>query len=159
MLSDKLKNLRKQKGLTQEGLAKILGVERSSIAKYEGKENVMPSHEVLFAIAAYFGVSYDFLLGEPQTKSENTLTFEIKDDAMEPKFSKGDVAIINKQDTLDSGEIGLFSVNEELVIRKIKFTDNGVLLIPSSPAYEILFFSSTDNIKILGKIVELRCKF
>lgn len=163
MLSDKIKSLRKEKGLTQEQLAKILGVERSTIAKYEGKGNVMPSHDVLFAIAAYFGVTYDFLLGVPERKDENTFSFEVSDDSMESKFSKNDVAIISKQKNVNTGDIALLSVNDELLIRKIKFSNDGILLIPSNPNYDVLFFLNsefkTSNIEILGKIVELHCKF
>ncbi len=163
MLSDKLKSLRTQKGLTQGQLAEILGVERSTIAKYEGKGNVMPSHEVLFAIAAYFGVTYDFLLGAPERKDKTTLNFEVSDDSMEPKFSKNDVAIVHKQKTAKTNDIALLSINGEPLIRKIKLTDDGILLIPSNPNYEILFFSNselhTSDFEILGKIVELHCKF
>lgn len=62
MFSQKLKLLRKKNGLTQEQLAKAIGVERSSVGKYEGKGNVMPSHDVLAALSSVFGVSIDYLL-------------------------------------------------------------------------------------------------
>lgn len=70
MFSYRLKELRKKKGLTQEQLAKVLGVERSSIGKYEGKAGVIPSPGVLQDMAAYFGVTVDHLLGreEPQKR-------------------------------------------------------------------------------------------
>lgn len=60
--SEKLKKLRKEKKITQEKLAAIIGVERSSIGKYEST-NVMPSIDVLNRIAAFFEVSVDYLLG------------------------------------------------------------------------------------------------
>ena len=60
--SQRLKELRKQRKITQETLAKIIGVERSSIGKYESSTTI-PSNETLIKIANYFNVSTDYLLG------------------------------------------------------------------------------------------------
>ncbi len=68
----RLKQLRKEKGITQEQLAQILGVERSSIGKYEGKDKVMPSDDIKARIAEYFGVSVDYLLGLNLRQNDNT---------------------------------------------------------------------------------------
>lgn len=60
-LSEKLKKLRKDKKLTQAQLATIIGVERSSIGKYE--TGTTPSMDILAIIAEYFNVTVDYLLG------------------------------------------------------------------------------------------------
>ena len=60
-----LKKMRKAKGVTQEELAEILGVERSTVGKYESTETI-PSVDVLNRIASYFDVSIDYLLGREQ---------------------------------------------------------------------------------------------
>lgn len=85
--SKKLKELRRQKKITQENLAKIIGVERSSIGKYEAS-NVMPSIDVLGRIADYFGVSVDFLLGKEKTPGiePNAVFLEEKNIYMIPLF-------------------------------------------------------------------------
>ena len=62
MFADRLKRLRKEHGYTQESLAAVIGVERSSVGKYEGKSGVIPSNDVLARIADLFGVSIDYLL-------------------------------------------------------------------------------------------------
>ena len=59
---DRLKQLRKNNKITQEHLAKIIGVERSTIGKYEST-NTIPSNEILIALSKYFNVSIDYLLG------------------------------------------------------------------------------------------------
>ena len=66
--SEKLKALRKEQKITQEQLAKILGVERSSVGKYE--TGTLPSMEILTRIATYFDVSTDYLLGRDEIKKE-----------------------------------------------------------------------------------------
>ena len=63
MFSQRLKELRKKKHITQEQLAAIIGVERSSIGKYESKAHTIPSDDVKYKIAEYFGVTVDYLMG------------------------------------------------------------------------------------------------
>ena len=63
MLRLRLKELRARDNVTQEQLALAIGVERSSIGKYEGKQSVVPSVDVLKSIADYFNVTTDYLLG------------------------------------------------------------------------------------------------
>lgn len=62
MFSERLKRLRMEKGITQKELADRLHISRSTIAGYEslGKE---PDGEKLCAMADFFGVSVDYLLG------------------------------------------------------------------------------------------------
>ena len=75
MLKTRLKELRGKHGLTQEQLASIIGVERSSVGKYEGKQSVIPSTDILNKIADYFDVSIDYLLGRTNgEKIENAPT-------------------------------------------------------------------------------------
>lgn len=58
---EKLQNLRKQKGLTQEELAEILFVSRTAVSKWESGRG-FPNIESLRAISKYFTVSLDELL-------------------------------------------------------------------------------------------------
>ena len=57
-----IKNLRKQKRLTQEQLAESFGVSWQAISKWETHTS-FPDITLLPIIADYFGVSIDFLLG------------------------------------------------------------------------------------------------
>lgn len=57
-----LKSLRKSNNLTQEDLAKALKVSRSTIGMYENGSRE-PDYETLEAIADYFNVDIDYLLG------------------------------------------------------------------------------------------------
>lgn len=57
-----LKNLRTEHKMTQEELAHLLGVSRSTISSYEnGSRN--PDKETLIILANCFDVSVDYLLG------------------------------------------------------------------------------------------------
>lgn len=61
MLSEKIYQLRKNSGLSQEQLAEKLNVSRQAISKWESGTAV-PESEKLITISNYFGVSVDYLL-------------------------------------------------------------------------------------------------
>lgn len=62
MLGERIANLRKSKGISQEELADILLTSRQAVSKWERGESD-PDIERLKDIAIYFNVSIDYLLG------------------------------------------------------------------------------------------------
>ncbi|MBP5587328.1 MAG: helix-turn-helix transcriptional regulator [Treponema sp.] len=62
MLSNQIKTLRQNAGISQIELAAELGVTKQSISNWEN-DNIMPSIDMLIKIAKFFSVSTDFLLG------------------------------------------------------------------------------------------------
>ena len=63
----RLRELREQRRLNQEGIAMKLNVSQSTISAYEVGERV-PDLETLIAIADFFGVSLDYLAGLSDVK-------------------------------------------------------------------------------------------
>lgn len=63
--NEKLQELRKQKGLTQEELAEALFVSRTAVSKWESGRG-MPSIESLKAISKFFAVTLDDLLSSDE---------------------------------------------------------------------------------------------
>jgi len=61
--SEKMQQLRKQRGLTQEALAEALYVSRTAISKWESGRGY-PNLDSLKAIAIFFSVSIDALLSD-----------------------------------------------------------------------------------------------
>jgi len=55
------RNMRKKQNLTQEELAKKLGVERSTVAKWETEKSI-PRVDALLKMSAIFGCTTDELL-------------------------------------------------------------------------------------------------
>ena len=67
-LAQRLKQLRLEKDLRQDQLAKLVHVEKSSISMYENDVR-QPSYEVLIRYAEVFNVSVDYLLGRTNDRS------------------------------------------------------------------------------------------
>lgn len=62
MIGERLYDLRKEAGLTQDTLAKILKINKHSISSYE-RDKSEPPDAIKIEIAKYFNVSLDYLLG------------------------------------------------------------------------------------------------
>jgi len=68
--SERIKELRKEKGLTQEGIGNIIGVTRYAVYSYE-KGRAYPEMKGLIALAEYFDVSMDYLAGRTDKREVN----------------------------------------------------------------------------------------
>ena len=62
MVGERLRMLRKNKGITQTKLGEILGLHKSTLSLYEKNKGDM-SDENKCKIAKYFNISLDYLLG------------------------------------------------------------------------------------------------
>ena len=67
LLNERIKGLRKERGLSQVDLAQKLGVSKQSVSNWEN-DNILPSIEMLVKISRFFSVSADYLLGEDSRK-------------------------------------------------------------------------------------------
>ena len=71
-ISEKIKNLRKERNITQAELASKFGVTCQSVCRWENGA-AYPDIELIPEIAAYFGVSTDVLLGCDNESVENKI--------------------------------------------------------------------------------------
>ena len=88
----------------------------------------------------------------------------LKGASMEPRMRDGDVVIVRKQDSAETGDTVVVLVNgDSATVKKIKKEPSGITLIPNNPAYDPMYYSNAEietlPIRILGKVVELRAKF
>lgn len=68
--AERIKELRLERGLTQEALGKIIGVKHFSVYSYE-KGRACPEMKGLVALADYFDVSMDYLAGRTDKREVN----------------------------------------------------------------------------------------
>ena len=73
ILADKIIELRKKNGWSQEELAEKLGVSRQAVSKWEGAQSV-PDIQRILEMSKLFGVSTDYLLKDDMEYSSEVIT-------------------------------------------------------------------------------------
>ncbi len=130
-LSDKIMELRKSKGMTQEELASTCNVSRQSISKWEA-DIALPELEKLLILSETFGVSVDVLV-----KDELELNY------VKEVHTCGDNALGKKKIEVYEGTLVKESIEDDSIldllnIHKVELWNTG-----GKPKYwTILYFSS-----------------
>ena len=82
---------------------------------------------------------------------------------MEPRNQDGDLALIHRQNTLESGDLGVIVYGEdgEGTLKKYIQRGNSIVLQPFNPAYDELVIKGEDlnRLYIAGKVVETKAKW
>ena len=204
MFSERLKELRKSRNLTQIEFAKLFSISTGTIAMWEtGKRH--PDSETLIRIAKYFNVTTDHLLGfdsnlrpltAPLSSGERIPVLgkipagvpieavqEIVDeieisarladdeyeyfallvtgDSMFPEYQDGDIVIVRKQETADTGDDVVAYINGyDATLKRLVKSPISLTLRALNPAYESKTFSLADidnvPVRIAGIVVEQR---
>lgn len=98
-LGKKIKKARKTKGLTQEELGNLLGIQKSAIAKYENGRIINLKKETLKKLSGILGVTLDELLlddeDEENTTVINTPQSDVKND------DKAGITVNGKKEVLN----------------------------------------------------------
>ncbi len=120
-----LKDLRKEKGITQEQLAEELGVSGRTISRWETGKN-MPDISLLVEIAEFFDVSIPEVI-KGERKSEN-----MKEETKEVVETMSDYAKAEKEQLIKSFRnmsiIGLIALLVYMVLRETGVYDRNIFL-------------------------------
>lgn len=119
ILADKIMNLRKQNGWSQEQLAEQLGVSRQSVSKWESGMSI-PDLDKILKMSALFGVSTDYLLKD---EIEKELPSELEE---LPLNSEREISLEEANTYMDLVE----NVSEKIAV--------GVMLCILSPIFVIV---------------------
>lgn len=77
----------------------------------------------------------------------------ISGDSMMPRFKDHQTVFVHRQSALESGEIGIFYLNDSVYIKKFQNDQNGLYLISLNPKYRpIPIDPSQDSFRIFGKV-------
>lgn len=93
MFGERLKQLRKEKKVSQKTLADTLFISQQAIAKWESDKS-SPNPETVRKIAEYFNVSTDYLL---EVDSENKKAPPQSDGTFDPELTEKDELDISKR--------------------------------------------------------------
>ena len=156
MLSEKIINLRKSRGWSQEELAEKLDVSRQSVSKWEsGVSN--PELDKIVAMSTLFGVSTDYLLKDATAAENEPIHDFARDDEGEEVF-EGEII---EEEQIPKREVSAAEAEEYLTaVKKVgPRIALGVLLCILSPVALILFGALSDMGLFMGENIAAACGF
>lgn len=160
-------------------LAKALGVSEAWLKGYDtpmrpaqisgieflqGNVHMAPLFE---SVAAGFGcyandqiIDYVPLLINNEADAEQTICIKVSGDSMYPKIENGDIIVVQKMDSVDSGSIGVFLIDdEEGVVKRANYVygEDWLELVSLNPEYMPRRFEGreVERVKTLGLVKQV----
>ena len=143
-------------------MAKIFNVDIDHLLNYNLRDEVVEVPIIGEVKAGYDLYANEDVLGYEYCNNREYgageyFYLKVKGDSMiNDRIQSGDIVYVKKQDYLDDKDIGVFLLeNNEVTIKRVKFSKDGLTLKASNAKYEDRKYK-TDEVKILGKV--LHCK-
>lgn len=141
--NEKLQELRKQKGLTQEELAEHLFVSRTAVSKWESGRGY-PNIDSLKAIARFFSVTIDELLS-----GEEVMNIAQEDNRQKEKFFCNLVFGVLDLSAVMLLVLPLFAEKGDDMIRSVPLLS----LVSVAPYLRVAYFSVVIGLAVWGVLV------
>ncbi len=151
---------------TLTALAKLLGVSTDDLlGKAPAPSFSLPYAQTGIPVvgtvrAGYGALAYEEDYGTELASVKDPSSYfylVVKGDSMEPRIQEGDLALVHKQPTLDSGDLGVLIYGEgEGTLKRYLVRGSSVVLQPFNPDYEELVLSGEEleHLHVVGKVVK-----
>lgn len=96
------------------------------------------------------------------TPGEDYVYLKVVGDSMYPKFEEGDLVLVRRQTSVDSGSYAVVIIDgEDGVVKKIVYGQNWIELHSINPMYPVRRFENEDvlRIRVFGLVKEIKRKF
>ena len=203
-----IRQLRNEKGLTQEQLGDLIGVQKAAVQKWENGSVQNLKRATIMKLAEIFGVSpVSFVKDDEddQTSEESnistiiengiyrvpvfesvsagfgayssndiidripvvirnrsdvddTIAIKVVGDSMYPKIEDGDIIIVRRQTSIDSGDIGVVLLDgDEGLVKKIVYGEDWIELVSINPEYQTKRFEGAEvlRLQVVGKVKQI----
>lgn len=108
--SERLRQLRNEKKIKQEDLAKYLNISRSAYGHYE-TGHTEPSKDVIEKLAKFFSVTTDYLLGRTDERNISYSEIPVKDSNESlTKYEKQLLEIFRQLEDIEKGRVIQFAI-------------------------------------------------
>ena len=128
-------------------------------------ENKIYQIPVFSSVSAGFGayacsdiISYMPLFIEHEADVPDMLCIKVTGDSMYPKIEDGDIVIVRKQDSVDSGSIAVVLVdNEEGYVKKVLYDEETIELHSINPEYAPKIFKGAEvlRVRVVGLVKQI----
>lgn len=120
--------------------------------------------------AGYGGLALECDIGT-ETVGKRTLAgynkqdffyLKVKGDSMEPRLFEGDLVLVRRQSSVDSGSYAVVTIDEEEgVVKIVEYDKNSISLISQNHNYPPRVFRGKDvqRIRVIGKVIESKSIF
>ena len=88
----------------------------------------------------------------PSSIPSSAVAIKLNDDSMSPTFARGNYVFIEFNSPLDNKNIGFFSINEKILVRRFIVKKGKITLKPDNKDYEDIEVSDSDKLFIIGKV-------
>lgn len=89
---------------------------------------------------------------------ESTIAIKVSGDSMYPKIEDGDIIVVRRQTSVDSGDIGVVLLDgDEGLVKKIVYGDDWIELISINPEYKTKRFDGAEvqRLQVVGKVKQI----
>ena len=155
--------------LLESSVDSLLGIgaveQPSAVQRFFGGYEESPIPVVGTVRAGYGALAFEEDYGVEYARVKdpsNYFYLVVKGDSMEPRIQDGDLALVHRQPTLESGDLGVMVFGEgEGTLKKFIQRGNAVILQPFNSRYEakVIRGEELDQLFIAGKVVETKAKW
>lgn len=141
----------------------LMGYEDVSMESQQLESNITPLDQsdvyripVFESVSAGFGtyasdyiVEYMPVYVKNPADAKDMLCIKVKGNSMYPKIEDGDIVVVRKQSSVDSGSIAVVLIdNEEGFVKKVVYDEDFIELISINPEYAPKRFEGEDVLRI-----------
>lgn len=199
-----IRQLRTERGMTQEELGRIVGVQKAAVQKWENGTVKNLKRGVMLKLSEYFGVppasfvdeeesealkisdiytdgfyripvfesvsagfgsyadsavvDYVPLLVKNPSEAPLLMGLKVQGDSMYPKIEDGDIIVVRRQTSVDSGSIAVVLVDgEEGLVKKVEYGRDWIELISINPEYKSRRFEGEEvnRLRVVGLVKQI----
>lgn len=88
----------------------------------------------------------------PSSIPSSAIAIKLQDNSMEPSFSKGAYVFVEFNSPLENKNIGVFSYNDQVLIRRFITKKGKIILRADNKNYDDISVSEDDTFYIIGKV-------
>lgn len=99
------------------------------------------------------GTDYDTVEVGDEVSPNADFGVRIAGDSMEPRFVHGQIVWVHRQETLRSGEIGVFLYNGAGYCKRLEHAPGRVELVSLNPRYAPIRVAEGDELRVFGRVV------
>ena len=109
-------------------------------------------------ILAFENISDQIPVLKQDVRGGDYFFMEVVGDCMtDAHILEGSLILVRLQSRVENGEIAVVRIEDEVVLRRVKWLKNQLILYPANAAYEPMVIASGD-VQVIGRVVEVRIR-